>query len=48
MTISCLLANTVQAARGVLDGTHGDTFTIDWAELPDRSMIFGEQGKDAS
>ena len=48
MTISCLLANTVKAARGVLDGTHGDTFTIDWADLPDRSMIFGDEGKGAS
>jgi len=40
MTISCLLANTVQAAR--LAGTGGDSFTIDWDDLPDRSMIFGD------
>ena len=48
MTISCLLANTVQAARGALDGTHGETFTIDWDDLPDRSMIFGEGAKSDS
>jgi methylenetetrahydrofolate dehydrogenase (NADP+)/methenyltetrahydrofolate cyclohydrolase len=42
MTIACLLANTVQAARESLEGTGGDGFAIDWSELPDRSMIFGE------
>ena len=39
MTISCLLANTVQAARGKLEGRSEDGFAIDWDELPDRSMF---------
>jgi methylenetetrahydrofolate dehydrogenase (NADP+)/methenyltetrahydrofolate cyclohydrolase len=43
MTISCLLANTVQAAREQLEGTSSDGFTIDWDDLPDRSMIFGDR-----
>lgn len=42
MTISCLLANTVQAARGALEGADGIGFKIDWNDLPDRSMIFGQ------
>jgi len=42
MTISCLLANTVQAAREQLEGTSSDGFSIDWDELPDRSMFTGE------
>jgi methylenetetrahydrofolate dehydrogenase (NADP+) / methenyltetrahydrofolate cyclohydrolase len=42
MTIACLLANTVQAARESFDGTSTDGFTIDWDDLPDRSMIFGD------
>jgi methylenetetrahydrofolate dehydrogenase (NADP+)/methenyltetrahydrofolate cyclohydrolase len=45
MTISCLLANTVQAAQEQLAGTSGDGFDIDFNELPDRSMIFAESGK---
>jgi len=39
MTISCLLANTVQAAREQLEGTSSDGFDIDWDDLPDRSMF---------
>lgn len=42
MTISCLLANTVQAAKGALEGADGIGFRIDWDDLPDRSMIFGQ------
>ena len=42
MTISCLLANTVQAAREQLEGTSSDGFSIDWDELPDCSMFTGE------
>jgi methylenetetrahydrofolate dehydrogenase (NADP+)/methenyltetrahydrofolate cyclohydrolase len=42
MTISCLLANTVQAAREQLEGTSSDGFDIDWDDLPDRSMFTGE------
>ena len=41
MTISCLLANTVQAARDQLEGRRDDGFAIDWDELPDRSMFTG-------
>ena len=41
MTISCLLANTVQAAMSQLEGTSEDGFAIDWDELPDRSMFTG-------
>ena len=41
MTISCLLANTVQAATEQLrGGAHADS-KIDWDELPDRSMFTG-------
>jgi methylenetetrahydrofolate dehydrogenase (NADP+)/methenyltetrahydrofolate cyclohydrolase len=43
MTIACLLSNTVQAAREQLSGTSSDGFTIDWDDLPDRSMIFGDR-----
>jgi methylenetetrahydrofolate dehydrogenase (NADP+)/methenyltetrahydrofolate cyclohydrolase len=39
MTIACLLANTVQAAREAFEGTSSDSFKIDWDELPDRSMF---------
>ena len=42
MTISCLLANTVQAAREQIEGTSSDGFAIDWDDLPDRSMFTGE------
>jgi methylenetetrahydrofolate dehydrogenase (NADP+)/methenyltetrahydrofolate cyclohydrolase len=42
MTISCLLANTVQAARESFEGKSSDGFSIDWDELPDRSMFTGE------
>ncbi|WEK45907.1 MAG: bifunctional methylenetetrahydrofolate dehydrogenase/methenyltetrahydrofolate cyclohydrolase FolD [Candidatus Andeanibacterium colombiense] len=45
MTISCLLANTVQAAKEQLAGTGGDGSEIDFNDLPDRSMIFAEGGK---
>jgi len=45
MTISCLLANTVQAAQEQLAGKSGDGSDIDFADLPDRSMIFAEGGK---
>ncbi|MBO9601990.1 MAG: bifunctional methylenetetrahydrofolate dehydrogenase/methenyltetrahydrofolate cyclohydrolase FolD [Novosphingobium sp.] len=45
MTISCLLANTVQAAQEQLAGRSGDGSDIDFADLPDRSMIFAEGGK---
>lgn len=41
MTISCLLANTVQAARDQFAGTSSDSFQIDWDDLPDRSMFTG-------
>jgi methylenetetrahydrofolate dehydrogenase (NADP+)/methenyltetrahydrofolate cyclohydrolase len=41
MTISCLLANTVQAAMSQVEGTSEDGFAIDWDELPDRSMFTG-------
>ena len=40
MTISCLLANTVQAAKEQLAGTSRDGFSIELDQLPDRSMIF--------
>lgn len=40
MTISCLLANTVQAAKEQLAGTSSDGFSIELDQLPDRSMIF--------
>ena len=46
MTISCLLANTVQAAREQLEGTSRDSFDIDWDELPDRSMFTGADKAD--
>lgn len=39
MTIACLLANTVQAAREQVEGKSSDGFTIDWDDLPDRSMF---------
>ncbi|HTN14814.1 MAG TPA: bifunctional methylenetetrahydrofolate dehydrogenase/methenyltetrahydrofolate cyclohydrolase FolD [Sphingomonadaceae bacterium] len=42
MTIACLLANTVQAAKEQLSGKSSDGFQIDWDDLPDRSMIFGQ------
>ena len=42
MTIACLLSNTVQAAKV---GSSGET--VDWNELPDRSLIFGEKGDAA-
>lgn len=48
MTISCLLANTVQAARGALEGADGVGFKIDWNDLPDRSMIFGQSEDGAT
>jgi len=41
MTISCLLANTLQAARDQIEGKSEDGFAIDWNELPDRSMFTG-------
>lgn len=41
MTISCLLANTLQAARSQIEGRGEDGFAIDWDELPDRSMFTG-------
>src|SRR5690606_41076749 len=41
MTISYLLANTVQAAMSQIEGTSEDGFAIDWDELPDRSMFTG-------
>lgn len=43
MTIACLLSNTVQAAR---HASAGDT--VDWNELPDRSLIFGDKGESAA
>jgi len=47
MTISCLLANTVQAAKEQLAGTSSDG-DIEWNELPDRSMIFPQsEGQQA-
>jgi hypothetical protein len=46
MTISCLLANTVQAAREQIDGTSRDSFDIDWDDLPDRSMFTSETAAD--
>ena len=42
MTISCLLANTVQAASESFEGKSSDGFTIDWDDLPDRSMFTGD------
>ena len=39
MTIACLLANTVQAAREQIEGKSSDSFDIDWDQLPDRSMF---------
>ncbi|MGX7894568.1 bifunctional methylenetetrahydrofolate dehydrogenase/methenyltetrahydrofolate cyclohydrolase FolD [Tsuneonella sp. HG222] len=42
MTISCLLANTVQAARDQSEGTSSDGFDIDWNDVPDRSMFTAE------
>jgi methylenetetrahydrofolate dehydrogenase (NADP+)/methenyltetrahydrofolate cyclohydrolase len=39
MTIACLLANTVQAAREQIEGKSSDGFDIDWDQLPDRSMF---------
>jgi len=47
MTISCLLANTVQAAKGSLEGPDDIGFKIDWSDLPDRSMIFGQSEDQA-
>jgi methylenetetrahydrofolate dehydrogenase (NADP+)/methenyltetrahydrofolate cyclohydrolase len=44
MTISCLLANTVQAAREQLEGLSSDGFTIDWDDVPDRSMFTADAG----
>jgi methylenetetrahydrofolate dehydrogenase (NADP+)/methenyltetrahydrofolate cyclohydrolase len=46
MTIACLLANTVQAAREQIDGTSRDSFDIDWDDLPDRSMFTSETAAD--
>ena len=48
MTISCLLANTVQAAREQLEGTSSDGFSIDWDDLPDRSMFTGATSEVSS
>ncbi|WP_305096884.1 bifunctional 5,10-methylenetetrahydrofolate dehydrogenase/5,10-methenyltetrahydrofolate cyclohydrolase [Croceibacterium aestuarii] len=42
MTISCLMANTVQAARDQVAGKSGDGFTISFDDVPDRSMFTGE------
>ncbi len=42
MTISCLLANTVQAAREQLEGRTGEGYSIDWDDVPDRSMFTAE------
>lgn len=42
MTIACLLSNTVQAAQHASSGD-----TVDWNDLPDRSLIFGDN-KDGS
>ena len=42
MTISCLLANTVQAAREQFEGKSGDGYAIDWDDVPDRSMFTAE------
>jgi len=47
MTISCLLANTVQAAKGALEGDENSGFGIDWDDLPDRSMIFSQSEDEA-
>jgi len=47
MTIACLLANTVQAARGLLEGRDSSAALSEWEELPDRSLIFGENGGPA-
>ncbi len=41
MTIACLLANTVQAAREAQEGGKAHAFaSSEWDLLPDRSMIF--------
>jgi methylenetetrahydrofolate dehydrogenase (NADP+)/methenyltetrahydrofolate cyclohydrolase len=48
MTIACLLSNTVQAARDQLQGTSSDGFAIDWDDLPDRSMIFGDRDEQSA
>lgn len=45
MTISCLLANTVQAAKtaaAAADKLAGPAMD-EWEQLPDRSLIFGEE-----
>ncbi|HEX7712044.1 MAG TPA: bifunctional methylenetetrahydrofolate dehydrogenase/methenyltetrahydrofolate cyclohydrolase FolD [Sphingomonadaceae bacterium] len=42
MTIACLLANTVQAAREQIQGTGAEEFAIDWDQRPDRSMFTAE------
>jgi methylenetetrahydrofolate dehydrogenase (NADP+)/methenyltetrahydrofolate cyclohydrolase len=44
MTIACLLANTVQAAREQIEGKSSDGFDIDWDQLPDRSMFTNAPG----
>jgi methylenetetrahydrofolate dehydrogenase (NADP+)/methenyltetrahydrofolate cyclohydrolase len=46
MTISCLMANTVQAARSQIEGSSEDGFSIDWDDVPDRSMFTGGNGND--
>ena len=33
----------LQTAREQVDGTGTDGFAIEWDDLPDRSMIFGEK-----
>ena len=46
MTISCLLANTVQAARDQAEGKSGDGFAISFDDVPDRSMFTGDSAQD--
>ncbi len=47
MTISCLLANTVQAAREAIAEKDVD-HTHEWEQLPDRTLIFGSENKDGT
>jgi len=43
MTISCLMANTVQAAKLLLAG-NGSEGSNEWNDVPDRSMFAGSTG----
>jgi methylenetetrahydrofolate dehydrogenase (NADP+)/methenyltetrahydrofolate cyclohydrolase len=48
MTIACLLANTVQAAKAISGCTPAESATDPFHDAPDRSLIYGTTESSAS